>query len=160
MISHARTDIMLVKLAGEGLKRILLPSAGGQHAQAAERYGSTIVKRLQGKLTLAKVIPTSSSAQDVEKGKDALQEGLNRIAEFNGVPATSTVVKNDSVQKGIIEASKDYDTIMVGAAGQSIYPQIMFGNIPEEIAKNANKTVIVVKHYDPVKALYGRVVGE
>ena len=64
------------------------------------------------------------------------------------------------LQKGIIEASKDYDTIMVGAAGQSIYPQIMFGNIPEEIAKNANKTVIVVKHYDPVKALYGRVVGE
>ena len=53
---------MLVKLAGEGLvKRILLPSAGGLHAQAAERYGATIVKRLQGKLTLARVIPTSSS---------------------------------------------------------------------------------------------------
>ena len=161
VISYARTDIMLVKLAGEGLvKRILLPSAGGQHAQAAERYGSTIVKRLQGKLTLARVVPTSSTAQTVEKNKDALQESLNRIAGYNGVPATSTVVKNDSIAKGILEASKDYDTVMVGAAGQSMYPQIMFGSIPEEIAKHANKTVIVVKHYDRVKALYGRVVGE
>ena len=161
VISHARTDIMLVKLAGEGLvKRILLPSAGGLHAQAAERYGATIVKRLQGKLTLARVISTSSTGQEVEKNKNALQEGLNRIAEFNGVPATSTVVKNDAVAKGIIEASKDYDAVMVGAAGQSMYPQIMFGSIPEEIAKHADKTVIVVKHYDAVKALYGRVVGE
>ena len=161
VINHARTDIMLVKLAGgKPVKRILLPSAGGQHAQAAERYGSTIVKRLQGKLTLARVVPASSTAQDVEKNKDALQESLNRIAEFNGVPATSTVVKNDSVSKGILEASDSYDAIMVGAAGHSIYPQIMFGNIPEEIAKHADKTVIVVKHYDAVKALYGRVVGE
>lgn len=161
VIDHARTDIMLVKLAGEKpVKRILLPSAGGQHAQAAERYGATIVKRLQGKLTLARVVPASSTDQNIDKSKDALQEGLNRIAEFNGVPATSTVVKNDSVSKGILEAAQDYDAIMVGAAGKSIYPQIMFGNIPEEIAKHADKTVIVVKHYDRVKALYGRVVGE
>lgn len=161
VINHARTDIILARLVtDEPIKHILLPTAGGQHAQAAERYGATLVKRLQGKLTLAKVVPANTAEKDLTKHQDVLQEGLNRIAEYNGLPATSQIIQNDSVEQGIIDASKEYDAVMVGAAGQSIYPQILFGNIPEAIAKHANKSVIVVKHYDAVKALYGRVVGD
>ncbi len=61
--------------------------------------------------------------------------------------------------KGIVDAADEYDAVMVGAAGKSIYPTILFGNIPLEIAKGVDKTVIVVKQFDPVKALMGRVVG-
>jgi len=70
------------------------------------------------------------------------------------------IIRNDSVVKGILEDAVNYDAVMVGAAGKSIYPKILFGNIPMEIARKVDKTVIVVKHFDPVKALVGRVVGE
>jgi nucleotide-binding universal stress UspA family protein len=72
----------------------------------------------------------------------------------------STVIESDSVVEGIVKGAKNYDAVMVGAAGKSIYPKILFGGIPVEIAKGVDKTVIVVKHFDPVKALVGRVVGE
>jgi hypothetical protein len=46
------------------------------------------------------------------------------------------------------------------AVGHSICPQILFGSIPEMIAKHSDQPVILVKHYHPVKALLGRVMGE
>jgi nucleotide-binding universal stress UspA family protein len=49
---------------------------------------------------------------------------------------------------------------MLGAAGQSFNPTVMFGNIPQEVAREANKTVIMVKHYNRVQSLYGRVMSE
>ncbi len=161
IITHARTDLMLVKLMGtQAIKRILLPTAGGEHARAAEQYGASLMKKTQGKLTVCRVSSGSETMKDKEKSEATLQEALNRIASFNGLPATSRLIVNNDVTKGIIEAAKGYDAVMVGAAGQSIYPQILFGNIPEAIARDTDKTVIVVKHYHPVKALYGRVVGE
>jgi APA family basic amino acid/polyamine antiporter len=161
IITHARTDLMLVKLAGtESIRRVLLPTAGGEHAQAAEEYAASLMKKTQGKLTICRVISPNATTNEVTQNEDSLQEALNRIAVFNGFPATSTTIQNQDVEDGIIEASTDYDAIMVGAAGQSIYPQILFGNIPEAIAKHTNKTVIVVKNHHPVKALVGRIIGE
>ena len=59
---------------------------------------------------------------------------------------------------GIIQASEKYDAIAMGAAGESFYKQILFGSIPENVAKHTDKTVIVYKQYSPVKALVGRVM--
>ena len=50
--------------------------------------------------------------------------------------------------------------MIIGATGRSIYPQILFGNIPEMIAKRAENTVLLVKYHHPVKALLGRVMAE
>lgn len=157
IITHVRADLMLVKLAGSApVHNILLPTAGGEHAQAAEKYAASLMKKTQGKLTLCRVV---TNENDIEKSKEALQEASNRIASFNGYPTQNITVKNDSVEAGIIEAAADYDAVIVGAAGKSIYPQILFGNIPEALARDTDKTVIVVKNYNPVKALIGRVAG-
>ena len=160
IITHARTDIMLVKLmSNDPIRKILLPTAGGEHAQAAEEYAASLMKKQQGKLVLCRVV-TASSTEQSAKNKEALQEAQNRIAIYNGFPATSQIIQNDNVEKGIVSAARDFDAVMVGAAGQSIYPQILFGSIPEALARDTKITVIVVKHYHPVKALFGRVVGE
>jgi nucleotide-binding universal stress UspA family protein len=159
VVTHARTDIMLVKLMGEAkFQRILLPTAGGEHAQWAEQYSSTIVSQYGGNLTLCQVAtsPTANGAPQL-----ALDDAMARIRLHKpGVSVDSKLLSASSVSKGIVEESKSYDTVMLGAAGQSFNPKIMFGNIPEEVARETDKTVIVVKHYNRVKALYGRVMGE
>lgn len=162
VITHARTDIMLVKIMGEGkFRRILMPTAGGEHAQCAEQYGAAIASSLQGALTICNVVPKVAAEAELASRKENLELALQRLKENNAaLKIDSKLIKSDQVSAGIIQEAQNYDAVMVGAAGQSIYPQILFGNIPEEIAKETDKSVIVVKHYNPVKALYGRVVGE
>lgn len=159
IVTHARSDIMLVKLrTSEKIQKVLLPTAGGEHAQCAEQYGLALAKNMQGTLTICAV---AHPEEDPKFSESRLAEALSRMEEHkNGTLINTKILKSERVGAGIVEESKNYDAVLVGAAGQSIYPQILFGSIPEEIAKDSNKTVIMVKHYHPVKALYGRVVGE
>jgi nucleotide-binding universal stress UspA family protein len=59
-----------------------------------------------------------------------------------------------------LDNSETYDTIIIGATRTSIYQQILFGSIPEDIAQSFPKNIIVIKHHHPVKALLGRVMTE
>ncbi|MCB0599241.1 MAG: amino acid permease, partial [Phaeodactylibacter sp.] len=161
IVKYADTDIMLVKFVGDApINHILLPTAGGEHAQWAEQYCATIARAAEGSVTVCRVVPTEDTRTDAEIHKERLKPAVERIFEQGGFTIKSKIIRNDSIADGIIEAADAYDAIMVGATRQSIYPQILFGNIPEKIAMGANKTVIMVKHHDPVKALLGKVVGE
>lgn len=70
------------------------------------------------------------------------------------------MIENDNVVEGIMEVADQYDAVMIGAAGKSIYPQILFGSIPEDIAQKTDSTLIVVKHHNPVKDLIGKVMND
>jgi len=167
IITHARSDIMFVKFVGDTLPRtILMPSAGGEHAQCAEQYAVALARNFDGELTVCQVAPEHLKEAELQPIQQRLHEARSRIFKVNEnseLPALgkvhSQIIRSDSVVKGIVDAADEYDAVMVGAAGKSIYPTILFGNIPLEIAKGVDKTVIVVKQFDPVKALMGRVVG-
>ena len=59
---------------------------------------------------------------------------------------------------GIIQEAEDYDAVILGATRENFFQQILFGSIPESVAKRVGKTVIVFKSYSPVKALVNRVM--
>jgi APA family basic amino acid/polyamine antiporter len=162
LVRHAHADILLVKFVGDKpIRNILLPTAGGEHAQCAEQYSAAFAKEFKGSVTVCRVIPEHSSDNQKAQVKELLEKTEERVAGNNGeVNINSKMIFNDSISEGIIKAVKDYDAVMVGATGKSIYPQILFGNIPEDIAKRANRTVIVVKHYHPIKSLFGRVMAD
>ncbi len=133
-------DIMLVKFVGDApINHILLPTAGGEHAQWAEQYCATIARAVDGSVTVCRVVPEDESRTDAEIHRERLKPAVERTFEDGGFTIKSKVIHNDSIADGIIEAAGDYDAIMVGATRQSIYPQILFGNIPEKIAMGADK---------------------
>lgn len=161
VVTHAKSDIMLVKLVGDApIKDILLPTAGGEHAQCAEQYAHSLAKANEGFITVCQVVSDTSTPEQVKFSKENLTKAINRLGEKNSIRLEQELIKNNSIAEGIAKEADKHDAVMIGAAGQSIYPQILFGNIPEEIAKHTDKTVIVVKHYHRVKALIGKVIGE
>ena len=162
VVTYANADIMLVKQVGtKPIKKILLPTAGGEHAQRAEQYAAALVKSLSGSLTITSVVPKTQNESALDASKQNLNAAIVRIQEGTGLEAVNAkLIQSNQVEAGIIEEAGKYDAVMVGAAGKSIYPQILFGSIPEEIARHSDKTVIMVKHHNPVKALYGRVISE
>ena len=161
VVNHAQADLMLAKIISDKpIKKIMIPTAGGEHAQCAEKYAADITKFSKGELTLCQVLPLQSSEEIRERNRGNLRSALERIPADSDLEIFTKVVTNDSISEGIVKASDGYDLVMIGAAGKSIYPQILFGSIPEEVAKNLKTSVIIVKHYDRVKSLLGRVVSE
>jgi len=160
-VRYADADLMLVKFAGNGpIKNILLPTAGGEHARWAEQYCTHIVQAAHGSVTVCRVVPENEKAAELPRHEQMLEAAVDRLGEQNGFEVNRKIIRNDSVAEGVISAAGDYDAVMVGATRDSIYPQILFGSIPERIAKGTDKTVIMVKHHDPVKALLGKVIAE
>lgn len=160
-VRYADTDLMLVKFAGDQpIRNILLPTAGGEHARWAEQYCATIAHATEGSVTVCRVVPEEGEGPDMEHHQRMLEEAVQRLEAKNKIPINKKIVRNNSVADGVVEASGEFDAVMVGATRDSIYPQILFGSIPEKIAKGTDKTVIMVKHHDPVKALLGKVIAD
>lgn len=159
VVNLARADIMLVKLVGEmKFKNILLPTTGGIHARLAERYTATIASAYNARLVVSTVVSPDAGATHNYSVEKSLSESVGRINDESSVHVESQIITHKSVSVGIIQASEKYDAIALGAAGESFYKQILFGSIPENVAKHTDKTVIVYKQYSPVKALVGRVM--
>jgi basic amino acid/polyamine antiporter, APA family len=162
VVNHARSDIMLVKLAPDrGLRRLLLPTAGGEHSIRAQEYAAHIALANDGEITLCSVVAPDSPLDQVDAEAERLLEARSRIMEMTGLAAIDTkVIRHGSVSTGIIRESESFDAVVLGAAGQSFHSQILFGSIPETIVRRAKCSVILVKRHHAVKALFGRVMTE
>lgn len=162
VVTHARTDIMLVKLTGDGLpKRLLLPTAGGGHARRAETYAADIAAAGSGQIALCSVVPMEAQDELIQSENARLNQARERMTELTGFESIETIIiRNRSVCDGIIAESKHHDGIVVGASAQSFSQKILFGSIPEDIARQSDKPVVVIKHPEKVKALFGRLMSE
>ena len=162
VVIHARNDIMLVKLIKNELpERLLLPTAGGGHARKAEHYAADLAVAADGNLTLCAIIAEDEPEEFVESEKARLSEASATIVEKTDLETVVTeILRSRAVAECIVEEGKKHDAIVVGAAGQSFSNQILFGSIPEEIARMSDRSVIVIKSHHTVKALFGRVMSE
>ncbi|MGI8494456.1 MAG: universal stress protein [Pyrinomonadaceae bacterium] len=145
VVSNAQTDLMLVKLiAGSRLENWLLPTAGGKHAICAEQYAASIVRANGGSLTVCNVVSPKAGESVIEGANEILDEAVSRISSKNGISVDKAIIKNSSINQGILGVSKSYDAIMLGAT-EHHFKKRLFGSIPEVIAKESLKTVVLVK---------------
>lgn len=160
VVTHARTDIMLVKLTdvGRQVRRILVPTADGDHARRAVEYAGFMAASPGTSLTICSVVPPDQNEQQVEPIKAQLTRVRERIAQVADVK--TKIIRDSSIEEGILQESQDYDAVVIGATRDSFTRQILFGSIPETVARRASCTVIVVKRHHAVKALVGRVMSE
>ena len=150
---------MLVKMGSNpSFKRLLLPTAGGDHAQRAEVYAASLVKETGGSLT---VLSIEGTAVADGQAHDNLRQAGDRLSALGlGAEVEKALIKHDSIPQAIIEQSRSFDALVIGATRDSYSKQVLFGSIPEKVAQEAEHSVIVVKAHDPLRAFVGRVVGE
>ncbi len=161
VVTHARRDIMLVKLTDNApLKNFLLPTAGGSHAACAEQYIASIARSVGGSLTLCSVAAPGASKDKIDEKKEHLASAELRLAETNHLELSSKIITSRSIIDGIVGEARSFDAVVVGASRDKMYRRILFGTIPESIAHQSSQPVILVRHYEPVKHLIGRVMSE
>lgn len=160
VVKNVRTDLMLVKLTGDSLsKKLLLPTAGGQHATRAETYAASLATSEGSSVTVASVVGLGADADTRQKSTTLLEGASSRLAAAKVTQVDTQLIESDTVAEGIVEAGKDYDAIVVGATRQPWFREFFFGNIPYQIAQGSDKTVILVKNDNRVKGFISRTLG-
>lgn len=140
VVKNAPCTVAVVKNpAIARVKRILVPTAGGPNAVLAMHMALSLARQHRAEVTVMHV--ARKGREDI--GRRIVDQTVQSARTKQAVRAE--VVVGDHVVKTILKEAKDYDVVILGASYEGIFQQILFGVVPEQVAKRCTKTVIMVK---------------
>jgi nucleotide-binding universal stress UspA family protein len=70
------------------------------------------------------------------------------------------VLEGRRVAPTLVKAAADYDLIVLGASKEGVFSSVLFGEIPEKVARYSRTPVMIVKRNEgAVKTLVKRIMG-
>jgi APA family basic amino acid/polyamine antiporter len=156
VVTEASCDVLVERIdtdAARTVESILLPTAGGPHADLAGEVARAIARTTEAHIELLRVVAPEDDRVDAET---ALEDTL---ADFEDIDAESTVVENDDVVDAITERSADHDLTVIGATREGLFQRLVFGAIPEQVGEAAESTVILTKRNLAITSRLRRLFG-
>jgi amino acid transporter/nucleotide-binding universal stress UspA family protein len=159
VIRHAPCDLALLKVASEERpKRCLFPTAGGPHARLAAEMLNVLAPAFGMEVTACHVISPDATPEDRRQAESWIDKTLEQMQV--DVPVERKLIEATSIAGGIAKESRDYDLVVLGAAREPVLSQVIFGEIPEKVARYSPASVLVVKRYEGrVRSLLKRALG-
>lgn len=159
IIRLAPCDLLVLKM-GEKAKwnKCLLPTAGGPNAQLASTVLNSMAKDFKMKVTTGYILAEHATSEERELGEERMNSTLSRLD--SEIEFDKKIFESKSVAGGIAKASRDYDLVVIGATKESFFKKMLFGEIPEKVARYSPNSVLVVKKYEGVfKNIVKRILG-
>ncbi len=148
-------DLAMIRFTErEEPRRILVPTAGGPNAALALELAISQAHEYEREKGIkprvsALYVARASDHQSMEEGRRILA----RVVASYDYPIDPVVVDADDVVEGILRQAEEYDLVVMGAADEGFFQQLLFGARPERVARECSKTVMIVKrHQGPVKS--------
>jgi len=159
IIRLAPCDLMIIKFGKtKEMRRCLLPTAGGPNAKLAARVVNAIAADRDLAVTGSFIVPRGASSEQKEQGNKRIDETLELVEP--SVKQDKKLIESSSVAGGIAKASREYDLVVIGAAREPLFQKILFGEIPEKVARYSPSSVMVVKMYEgAIKSIIKRLFG-
>ena len=144
---------------GFQLNRVLVPTAGGPHAPLATQIALLLTREQQAAVSTVYIAPPDATPEYLAGGQMRIDQTAAALREQEAsiphladsplytIPIEGQVVQADSVVQGICQAGESCDLIFIGASEESMLDQVLFGNIPEQVARNSETPVVMVKRY-------------
>jgi chloride channel protein, CIC family len=145
LVQRVNCRMLLVKLAAgdAAFERWLVPTAGGPNSRQALR----LLPALLGLGVSPEIYLCHVARSDVDDAAAALNPAITLLQQRVDVPIEMITVQQSAVAAAIVDLAGQYDcdVIVVGATRSGMLQQVMQGNIPEEIARRCDCTVILVR---------------
>ena len=128
----------------ETVKRILVPTGGGPNAPDAAKLALSMAANTDAEVVGYIVVRENSEgatarAEEVVRSTFAGLEGADKIT-------VRTQVSDETIATLLIaEANNGYDLVLMGASNESILDNILFGNLPERVARETAAPVLMVR---------------
>ncbi len=157
VVENAECDVSVVKTDGTPeSSRVLVPIAGGPNAELAETFAAAYA-RAGADVTFFHVV-TDDARDDAES---FLIEKQTRLAEEE-LDSSIAVREGEDIAQTILDYAReeDFDSILIGAAGEGILRRVLFGEIPETVGMRFDGEVVMVRKHRPVRSAVKRVIGK
>jgi len=159
VVHHAPCDLLTVKLEDDlSLDKILVPTAGGFHAQLAAKLVSIYQAEYGSDVTSCYVVPRGASQEEKEQAREWIEKTIQETEL--GSSAKRTIIEAGKVASGLARAAGDYDLIVLGVSEEGLFSNVLFGEIAERVARFSRAPVMIVKRYEgKVKSIVKKVLG-
>nr|WP_256397814.1 amino acid permease [Halohasta litorea] len=143
VVTEARCDVLVERMAPVGdVESILVPTAGGPHAQFAAEVAHAIARSTGASVEVIYVTAPGEAEPAVA------ERILDRTgAVLDDVPVTTQTIEAESVVDAIVERAAAHDVTVVGSSREGLLQQLVFGSVPEAIGTQVDGTVIMAKRY-------------
>lgn len=155
IVTQAECDVLVERISPtEDVNSILLPTAGGPHAEYAAEIAQAIARPRDARINVVYVV---SPDADEDERKDAREKLASTTTVLEGYDdVESTLLEGEDVADRLVEESTEHDHTIVGATREGLFQQIVFGGIPEEVGRRAEHTVIMAKRYQDITSRMAR----
>lgn len=146
VITRAKCDVLVERIgeaAGTDVNRLLLPTAGGPHAEYAAEVGAAIARTNDAEIHITHTIQPGSTDADRKEAMEKIEQTEKAIGK--DVSVTEELIEADPVVDSIVDTSSDFDITLLGATREGLFQQLLFGAIPEEVGQRADGIVIMAK---------------
>ncbi|NJN48520.1 MAG: universal stress protein [Alkalinema sp. RL_2_19] len=149
LVRQVNCRMMLVKLPALAqpdptFERWLMPTAGGPNSRQAMRLLPGLMQLGQSPEIYLCSISRPHQTEITEK---ALQQAIALVKSHVDIPVQSLYVCSSTIAQAIVDLATHHqcDVIMLGATKVGMLQQAIKGNIPEEIVRRCDCTVIIVR---------------
>ncbi|MCK4977381.1 MAG: amino acid permease [Anaerolineales bacterium] len=152
IVDNPPTDIAIVRYrAYRLLHSILVPVAAGPNSRRAVKIAVNMARSRTDhpvKVTLMHVVPPGAGQVGQLRAEQIFQHVLEGI---DYEPIDKRAVEGTDIAETILNFAKGpspadaYDLIAIGATNEPLFKNLLVGNLSENIAKEADVTVVVVK---------------
>ncbi len=146
IVDDPPTDIALVRYRQRRpIRGVLVPVAGGPNSLRAARIATQMAMAGDegpAKVTLLHVLPLGAANGSFVRAQqviDYIRSSIN-YEHFEQV-----IIEGASVVDTILKQSEGHDLIVLGAANEPLFQNLLMGSVADQIAKQSDVTVIVVK---------------
>lgn len=146
IVDNPPADVAVVRYRKmDKVRRILVPVTGGPNSRRAVKLAVSIAQNGNGnpiKVTLLHVLPQNPSRRDKVRGSQIVEEAM--IGNVSDKIETG-FIEGTNLVESILEESGEYDLMVLGATEEPLFKNLIIGSTPEQIARRADITVIMVK---------------
>lgn len=158
VVRDARCDVLVERIGEPGdVESILVPTAGGPHAEYAAEVAGSIARANDAHVEIAYVVGSDADSDARTEAEELLAQAAESVGEHDSV--SSQLLDGDDVVEEIVDRSGGHDLTIVGATRESLLQQLVFGAIPEEVARRADGTIIMAKRNLGITGWVRRYLG-
>lgn len=163
VLERAPTDVYVERIGREadGVDSVLLPVAGGPHAEASRKAAIAIARESDATVSVLAIAadgPNESQAEEI-----AASERVAVQRELGSDRVESAVTTGESVEDVIISRASRHDVILLGATRRGPLRGRLVGSVPRRVVDRSDRTVIVARaaagRLGPLKRLFVALTG-
>lgn len=145
IIRQAPCELILLKLVEHpSFNRWLVPIAGGPNSSKALKLIPSLVSL--GKTPEVQVCQVFTSEPSMQETAP-LWQMVQELSERVDCPVKAHPLQSTEIVDAIVNLAwrEQCDVIMLGASRESLLQQVIKGNIPEAIARESNRTIVLMR---------------